>query len=222
MVKGALADYDDNKCCKAQGAKIMKTMKQIMSWVVPIVIGLLIAVLIRTFIMQPVRVDGPSMLPNLHNNERVLTWKLAKIHRGSVVVFDADGVDPQVSQRTYYVKRVIAVPGDTVAAKDGKLYVNGKEVRQQYINRYQRTQGTGNWTLKSISVQNSWLKNSGATKVPKGEYFVLGDHRSVSNDSRYYGFVPKEKVLGVVQVGFWSGNQSKKNNVNHEWQHYFE
>lgn len=200
----------------------MKAFKQVMSWVIPVVIGLLIAFLIRAFVLQPVRVDGPSMLPNLQNNERVITWKQAKIHRGSVVVFDANGVDPQVSQKTYYVKRVIGLPGDTVEAKNGKLYVNGKLVRQSYINKYQRKEGTGNWTLKSISVQNSWLKNSGTIKVPAGEYFVLGDHRSVSNDSRYYGFVPKSKLLGVVHVGFWSGNQTKKSNVNDEWKHYFQ
>ena len=192
-----------------------------MSWVLPVVIGLLIALGIRTYIVQPVRVDGPSMLPNLQNNERVLTWKQAKIHRGSVVVFNANGVDPQVSEKTYYVKRVIAVPGDTVEAKNGKLYVNGKLVNQKYISAYQRKQGTGTWTLKSISVDNSWLKNSGATKVTAGHYFVLGDHRSVSNDSRYYGFVPQKKILGVVQVGFWSTNSTKKNNVNNQWKHYF-
>ncbi len=199
----------------------METFKKVMSWVLPVVIGLLIALGIRTYIVQPVRVDGPSMLPNLQNNERVLTWKQAKIHRGSVVVFNANGVDPQVSEKTYYVKRVIAVPGDTVEAKNGKLYVNGKLVNQKYISAYQRKQGTGTWTLKSISVDNSWLKNSGATKVPAGHYFVLGDHRSVSNDSRYYGFVPKKKILGVVQVGFWSTNSTKKNNVNNQWKHYF-
>lgn len=199
----------------------METFKKVMSWVLPVVIGLLIALGIRTYIVQPVRVDGPSMLPNLQNNERVLTWKQAKIHRGSVVVFNANGVDPQVSEKTYYVKRVIAVPGDTVEAKNGKLYVNGKLVNQKYISAYQRKQGTGTWTLKSISVDNSWLKTSGATKVPAGHYFVLGDHRSVSNDSRYYGFVPKKKILGVVQVGFWSTNSTKKNNVNNQWKHYF-
>ena len=199
----------------------METFKKVMSWVLPVVIGLLIALGIRTYIVQPVRVDGPSMLPNLQNNERVLTWRQAKIHRGSVVVFNANGVDPQVSEKTYYVKRVIAVPGDTVEAKNGKLYVNGKLVNQKYISAYQRKQGTGTWTLKSISVDNSWLKNSGATKVTAGHYFVLGDHRSVSNDSRYYGFVPKKKILGVVQVGFWSTNSTKKNNVNNQWKHYF-
>ena len=91
----------------------MKTLRQIFSWVIPVVIGLILALLIRQ-LFQNVRVDGPSMLPNLVNNERVFSFKQSKIHRGSVVVFNADGVDPQVSTKTDYVKRVIAIPGDTV------------------------------------------------------------------------------------------------------------
>ncbi len=124
---------------------------------------------------------------------------------GSVIVFDANGVDPQVATKTDYVKRVIGVPGDTVRSANGNIYVNGRKVNQNYINNTQRTSGTGNWTLKSISVQNNWLRDSGATKVPKGQYFVLGDHRSVSNDGRYWGFVPKSKIDGVVKVPSWTG-----------------
>ena len=112
----------------------MKAFKELMSWIVPIAIGLLLALLIKQFAFQFVRVDGPSMQPNLQNNERVVCLKQAKIHRGSVVVFDANGVDPQVSVKTEYVKRVIGLPGDTVEAKNGNLYVNGKKVDQSYIS----------------------------------------------------------------------------------------
>lgn len=200
----------------------MKTLRGILSWVVPIAIGLLLALVINKFFFQLVRVDGPSMQPNLQNNERIACIKTAKIHRGSVIVFDANGVDPQVSTKTEYVKRVIGLPGDTVESKNGKLYVNGKLVNQQYINAEQRGVGTGNWTLSSISKQNNWVKNQGATKVPTGEYFVLGDHRSVSNDSRYWGFVPQKKISGVVKVGFWNHKQPAKNNVNKQWKHFFK
>lgn len=199
----------------------MKAFRETLSWVIPIVIGLIIALLIKQFFFQVVRVDGPSMQPNLQNNERVFCLKQAKIHRGSVVVFDANGVDPQVSTKTDYVKRVIGLPGDTVESKNGNIYVNGKKINQSYISKSQRDSGTGNWTLKSISVQNSWLKNSGATKVPKGEYFVLGDHRSVSNDGRYWGFVPKSKIDGVVKVPSWTGTKKTRANVNTEWKHFF-
>ncbi|WP_267201126.1 signal peptidase I [Limosilactobacillus kribbianus] len=200
----------------------MKSFRQVMSWVVPIVIGLLIALLIKQFFFQIVRVDGPSMQPNLQNNERVFCLKRSKIHRGSVVIFDANGVDPQVAVKTDYVKRVIGLPGDTVKSKNGNIYVNGKKIDQSYISTKQRNAGTGNWTLKSISVQNSWLKHNGATKVPAGEYFVLGDHRSVSNDGRYWGFVPKNKIDGVVKVPSWTGTKVARQNVNKEWQHFYD
>lgn len=199
----------------------MKALRQIMSWIVPIVIGLVLALVIKQFVFQPVRVDGPSMQPNLVNNERVMCLKQSKIHRGSVIVFNANGVDPQVSVKTDYVKRVIGVPGDTVQSKNGNIYVNGKKTNQDYINMDQRKAGTGNWTLKTISKRNNWLRNSGVTKVPAGEYFVLGDNRTVSNDGRYWGFVPKDKIDGVVKVGFWSSNQSKKKYVNQQWKDYF-
>lgn len=199
----------------------MKAFKELMSWIVPIAIGLLLALLIKQFAFQFVRVDGPSMQPNLQNNERVVCLKQAKIHRGSVVVFDANGVDPQVSVKTEYVKRVIGLPGDTVEAKNGNLYVNGKKVDQSYISKSERSSGTGTWTLHSISQENSWVLHNGAYKVPKGEYFALGDHRSVSNDSRYWGFVPKSKIVGVVKVGFWNRTQPAKNNINQQWKHFF-
>lgn len=199
----------------------MKAFKELMSWIVPIAIGLLLALLIKQFAFQFVRVDGPSMQPNLQNNERVVCLKQAKIHRGSVVVFDANGVDPQVSVKTEYVKRVIGLQGDTVEAKNGNLYVNGKKVDQSYISKSERSSGTGTWTLHSISQENSWVLHNGAYKVPKGEYFVLGDHRSVSNDSRYWGFVPKSKIVGVVKVGFWNRTQPAKNNINQQWKHFF-
>ncbi|CUS27074.1 signal peptidase I [Paucilactobacillus oligofermentans DSM 15707 = LMG 22743] len=200
----------------------MKAMKEILSWIVPIVIGLLVALLIKQFVFQLVRVDGPSMDPNLSDNERVVVLKQATIHRGSVVVFQAQGVDPTATTKTDYVKRVIALPGDTVKSEDGNIYVNGKKVKQNYISSDERTTGTGNWTLASLSNDHAWLKNTDATKVPKGKYFVLGDHRSVSNDGRYWGFVPKSKILGVVKVPFWGSDKTAKKNINTEWKNYFE
>ncbi|WP_087793444.1 signal peptidase I, partial [Lactiplantibacillus plantarum] len=92
----------------------MKTFKSIMSWVLPIVVGLLVAMVIRHFIFTMVRVDGPSMEPNLDDNERVAVVKTAKIQHLSVIVFNAYQVDPDARSKTVkYVKRVIGMPGDT-------------------------------------------------------------------------------------------------------------
>jgi len=191
----------------------MKIVKNVMSWVLPIVIGLLVAMVIRHFVFSMVRVDGPSMEPNLENNERVAVVKTAKIKHLSVIVFNAYHVDPDARYKSVkYVKRVIGMPGDTVKAQDGKIYVNGKAISQKYISQFERTQGTGSWDLYELSNRNSWTLKT--TKVPKNSYFVLGDHRSVSNDSRYWGFVPADRVLGVVKVPIWDKGSTKRHNVN--------
>ena len=187
--------------------------REVMSWVIPVAVGIIIALLLRQFVVTFARVDGPSMEPNLVNNERMVVWGQAKIKHLSVIVFDAHGVDPEATKpNTDYVKRVIGMPGDTVSSRNGNIYVNGKKIKQNFISKYQRTTGTGDWNLKSLS--KSWPKNTNSVKVPKGEYFALGDHRSVSNDGRYWGFVPKNKVLGVAKTFFWETNKTKRNNVN--------
>lgn len=191
----------------------MKTVKEILSWVVPIAIGLAIALLLRAFVVTVARVDGPSMEPNLVNNERMIVLRQSPIKHLSVIVFDAYGEDPSAKTKgTDYVKRVIGLPGDTVSSKNGDLYVNGKLVKQNFISKSERTSGTGNWDLKSLSSQ--WNEYNGVTKVPKGQYFVMGDHRSVSNDGRYWGFVSKKNIIGVVKVPFWETDKTQRNNVN--------
>ncbi|WP_057802595.1 signal peptidase I [Pediococcus stilesii] len=187
-------------------------MRFLRDWVLPIIIGLLVAFLVKTYLFQVVKVDGSSMQPNLQDSERVIVWKPAEIKRMSVIVFDAHGEDPAATQSVDYVKRVIGIPGDTISYNDGKLYVNDKQVPQKFIDEEQRTSGTGNWTLESIANKYGWGKSP--KKVPKDSYFVLGDHRSVSNDSRYWGFVKKSKVMGVVKVPFWSNNAKAKKNIN--------
>ncbi len=191
----------------------MKFIKGLLGFVIPVAIGLILALIIRATVVTVARVDGPSMEPNLVNNERLLVWRQAKVKHLSVIVFDAHGLDPTATKaNTDYVKRVIGLPGDTVSSKNGNIYVNGKKINQRFINHYQRTTGTGNWDLQSLS--KSWSRNTNSVKVPKGDYFVLGDHRSVSNDGRYWGFVPKKKITGVAKTFFWSTDKTKRNNVN--------
>lgn len=203
----------------------MRAFREVMSWVFPIAIGLIIALLIKTYWFTLVRVDGTSMEPNLVNNERVFVFKTEKIHRGSVIVFDAYGEDPSATSDKDYVKRVIGMPGDTVSAVNGVIKVNGKKINQNYISELEQTEtntinNVGNWNnLKELGTRQDWQRKI-VTKVPKGEYFVLGDHRSVSNDSRYWGFVSKDKVLGVVKVPFW-GSSERKTNINKEWKNFF-
>ena len=183
----------------------MSTFKNIMGWIWPVVVGLLIALLINTFLLSLVKVDGLSMYPNLQNNERVIMLKHAKIKRDTVVVFNAKGVDDRagISDSTKYVKRVIGLPGDKIEYKnDGKLYVNGKFQSQGYITTEQQKEGT--LSISNAEDKGVTLGTGRSFTVPKDEYFILGDNREVSNDSRSYGFVPRSKILGVVKVPFWN------------------
>lgn len=127
----------------------MKVIKSGITWLLPIVVGLLIAAVIKQYAFELVRIDGPSMNPNLVDNERTALIKLGKLQRGSVIVFNAKGVDPGATTNIDYVKRVIGLPGDEIISKDGNIYVNGKKVNQGYINISERTLGTGNWNLSS-------------------------------------------------------------------------
>ncbi|MCL0330185.1 signal peptidase I [Apilactobacillus xinyiensis] len=200
----------------------MSFIKSVLGYVIPIIVGLLIALVVRSTLFTVAKVQGTSMQPNLENNQRVMVLKKAQIKHLSVVIFSADGVDPdEVGSGNYYVKRVIGLPGDTVDYKDGNIYVNGKKINQSFINAYQRSVGTGtvqgyqedsNWDIKKLS--SHWKYNHGAVKVPKNSYFVLGDHRSVSNDSRYWGFVPKDKIMGVAKTFPLLGSSTKRHNVN--------
>lgn len=158
-----------------------------------------------------VKVDGHSMDPTLNTSERVLVLKYKPVRRNSIIVFNAGGVDPRANGKIFYVKRVIGVPGDKIEYdKNGVLYINGKKKGQSYISSVQRKSGTlkpigmseTGFTLKNLSSQEGW--NYRKNTVPKGKYFVMGDNRYISNDSRYWGFVPKNKVEGTVKVPFWN------------------
>lgn len=204
----------------------MKAFREVLSWVIPIAIGLAIALLVRTYWFTLVRVDGTSMQPNLQNNERVFVFKPDTIHRGSVIVFDAFEQDPTATDHKDYVKRVIGMPGDTVSANNGVIKVNGKVVNQSFISGEQQratnnVNNVGNWnSLEDLGNHMDWQRKV-TVKVPAGEYFVLGDHRSVSNDSRYWGFVTKDSVMGVVKVPFWASSTTKQR-INQQHNDFFE
>ncbi|KOY76022.1 Signal peptidase I [Apilactobacillus kunkeei] len=199
-----------------------KFLKECLSWLIYVVVlGAIYLTITHFFTMATV--DGHSMDPNLYNKEKMLVLKQADIKRNSVIIFDAHGEDPEATANDYYVKRVIGLPGDTISYKDGKLYVNNKVADQSFISKKQLSEGTRynplngdmikNWSISSLS-STKWVYNQNVKVVPKGEYFVLGDNRSISNDSRYWGFVKKSKVLGVARLFPWSGTAKHRHNVN--------
>jgi signal peptidase I len=204
----------------------MQIIKTVISWIAPILIGLAFAGIIRFFLYVPVTVSGDSMMPNLQDRQKVFAWLPAVVKRGSVVAFDAREEDPGIGKgQKYYIKRVIGIAGDTVESKNGNIYVNGKKINQSYLSEAARTSGTGNWNLSTLSSPDSVWKTSDshwndgkATVVPKDSYFVLGDNRAESEDSRYFGFVAKKHILGVTFVYPWESNKSV---INSETDKFF-
>lgn len=137
---------------------------------------ILVVVLIRTFIITPVRVDGPSMEPTLHDGDILLLKKFNnKLQRFDVVVLNY--------QNEKLVKRIIGLPGEKVAYIDNHLYINGNIVEESFIS-----EDTENFSLRELGVD----------QIPKGYYFVVGDNRDNSLDSRYLGLIKEEDIKGEV------------------------
>jgi signal peptidase I len=157
------------------------------AWFRDLMLSVLIAVLVILFLYRPVKVEGTSMMPSLFDQERLFInqfsykFGLGTIQRGDTVVF-LFPEDPTKS----YIKRVIGLPGDTVAVDDGYVIVNGKKLVENYVPADYRDDRSYSQTL-----------------VPPDDYFVLGDHRSSSNDSRAWGFVPRNYIYGKAVFVFW-------------------
>ncbi len=154
-------------------------------WVRDIVISAAVSILIITFLYQPVRVEGTSMLPRLEDHDRLFinkfVYRISSIHRGDVVVFHYPR-DPEKS----YIKRVIAAPGDRISIERGRVYLNGRLLHEPYVPEEYRD-----------------TRSMAETVVPEDAYFMMGDHRSISSDSREFGPVDRDLIYGKAVFVYW-------------------
>ena len=154
-------------------------------WLKDVLLAVVIAFLMVVFLYQPVKVEGTSMQPELLDQERIFVNKFLyhfeEIHRGDIVVFWYPK-DPSKS----FIKRVVGVPGDLVAIRDGQVYINGELLQERYVPR-------GYQDFDSYP----------PTRVKDGHYYVLGDHRNASNDSRSWGLVPRRFIYGKAVFRYW-------------------
>jgi signal peptidase I len=154
-------------------------------WLRDLVVSLAIAAFIVIFLYQPVKVEGTSMMPSLDDQERIFVnkfvYRIKPIHRGDIVVFPYPR-DPSKS----FIKRVIGVGGDRIRMQDGQTYVNDKPIREDYV--------------PAIYMDERPYPE---ITVPKNTYFVMGDHRCLSDDSRDFGPVKASSVYGKAVFGYW-------------------
>jgi signal peptidase I len=154
------------------------------------VVSVAVSAFIIIFLYQPVRVEGTSMLPVLEDQDRLfinkLAYRVGEIHRGDVVVF----LYPHDHQKSY-IKRVIALPGDDLRIDHGTVYVNGKQLKERYVPSWYRDD-----------------RSQPEMVLPEGEYFVMGDHRSISSDSRDFGPVPRDLIYGRAAFVYWPMDQA--------------
>ncbi len=160
------------------------------SWLRDLVISVAVSAFIIVFLYQPVRVEGTSMLPMLQDQDRLfinkMAYRVGEIHRGDVVVF----LYPRDRQKSY-IKRVIGLPGDDLRIDHGKVYVNGTSLHESYVP-------------KRFADDRSQPEMT----VPQHEYFVMGDHRSISSDSRDFGAVNRDLIYGKAAFVYWPMDQA--------------
>jgi len=162
-------------------ASIKKEIKEM----VPYVILIMVIILIRLFIITPVRVDGSSMENTLKENDILILNKLDKNYeRFDIVVFKYN------NQKL--IKRVIGLPGETVEFKNNKLYINGKYIEEKFL-------GSESFDFN--------ISDLGYEIIPENEYLLIGDNRGASYDSRYFGTVEKEKIEGTVNLRLFPFNK---------------
>lgn len=174
--------------------RIKRAVGAIFDFLQGIVVVLAILVMIYLFIMSPQEINGASMEPNFHNGEYILTNKmLLKLRdpiRGDVVIFKS----PR-NKEVDYIKRVLGLPGDRVKLEANTFYVNDQKVEEPYL------------TPGVTIFGGSFLREGEEISVPEGTYFVVGDNRPHSSDSREFGPIAKEDFIGVAILRYWPFSQ---------------
>jgi signal peptidase I len=159
------------------------------SWLRDLMVSIVVSAFIIIFLYQPVRVEGTSMLPVLEDQDRLfinkIAYRMGKIERGDVVVF----LYPHDHSKSY-IKRVIALPGDDIRIDQGRVFVNGKQLKERYV-----------------PLRYTDDRSQSERVIPPGEFFVMGDHRSISSDSRDFGPVERDLIYGKAAFVYWPMTQ---------------
>ena len=176
-----------------------KGLQLIREWVTVLVVALVIAITVRSLILQQFYISGPSMETTMFQDNRVLvnklSYRLHDIYRGDVVVFDRVTVDGEVVQHDDLIKRVIGLGGETISIKDCQVFIDGKLLPEPYLNDYDLAQSSLDDRCRVPLMEE--------TLIPENHLFVMGDNRPQSFDSRMFGSIEQNLVVGRAFVTIW-------------------
>jgi len=183
---------NDSAESKEKTEKINKNFKELLEFIRDLIIIFVLAMFFRTFVFENTRVLGPSMEPTLHDGDLIIVNKLEYYftdpERGEIIVFPYKG-DPSKQ----YIKRIIALPGEVIDIREGKVYINGELYEEEYILEEMQLRGDIDFPYA----------------IPADTYFVMGDNRNNSSDSRYQdvGTIEKDKIIGHAVIRLWPINK---------------
>ena len=182
---------------KGQGLRLIR------EWLIVLVVALVIAITVRTLILQQFYISGPSMETTMFQDNRVLvnklSYRLHDIHRGDVVVFDRVTVDGEVVQHDDLIKRVIGLSGETISIKDCQVFIDGKLLPEPYLNDYDLAQSSLDDRCRVPVMEETF--------IPEDHLFVMGDNRPQSFDSRMFGSIEQNLVVGRAFAIVWPLNR---------------
>ncbi len=199
-------------------------------WLESLVVIALLAIVIRSFIVAPFKIPSSSMVPTLEVGDYLFVLRYSygfripltdiqiapsSAKRGDVVVFDY----PEDRSKDY-IKRIVGIPGDEIRYEKNRLFVNGREMplKQLGMRAYYLSDGSVDMSMQfeerlfevsHVVLRKEFSIRDGVWKVPEGHYFVLGDNRNNSRDSRFWGFVPQEYLVGKAAIIWWSWDRAK-------------
>lgn len=202
-----MSNYEepDSEITEAASSTVSKNTpaKSLRDWIIVVVVALLAALMIRVFVFQQFYISGPSMQTTLFDNNRVLVNKLSyKLHgigRGDVVVFDRVTTNGGTVNHDDLIKRVIALGGDTLEIKKCVVFLNGVALEENYLDAQDLAQSDLNSRCRVVNLAEQ--------VVPKGKIFVMGDNRSESFDSRMFGPIDEDLVVGRAFMVVWPLNK---------------
>jgi signal peptidase I len=170
-----------------------KTKKEVYSWIKSILFALTIAFIFRQFLFSPVTVQGESMMPTFEDNNRLVVSKISEIDHFDIIVFHSP-----VSEKDF-IKRVIGLPGDTIEMNNDQLFINGEVYQESYLSQ--------NRKIAKEEGMKKLTGDFGPITIPEDKYFVMGDNRLNSSDSREFGFISNTSVVGEVGFRFYPLNE---------------